>query len=421
MPSKPDKLTAVPERIEADLTELSRIRDPDSNGWTRTVFSEPYQASRAWMRTRMTNAGLDVHPDSAGNLVGVLPGRNPAARPLVTGSHTDTVRGGGRFDGIVGVLGALEVVRQLIENDIQLERDLLVIDFLGEESNGFGLSCLGSRALAGELSAADLDRKDHRGTRLGDRYADFGLDPSDVLAACSGWATARRPHRYVELHIEQGPLLEERNVPIGVVTAIAGIERMLATFTGRPDHAGTMPMADRRDALVAAAEAVLTVRQQGCDAPVHGVATTSRLVSEPGSPNVVPGVVRMQAEMRSVDPGWLSAAQLRLAEEIKLKAEACGVGVDIEWSTDNECRPASPAVHETISSTADAMGIAWEPVPSGATHDAVHIARLCPMGMIFVPSRGGRSHCPEEWSDLNHIATGIQLLGRTLVELDGAP
>jgi beta-ureidopropionase / N-carbamoyl-L-amino-acid hydrolase len=420
MSSKAKMLAPVPERVEVDLFELARIHDPESGGWTRTVFSEPYRASREWVRSRMVDAGLDVYPDGAGNLVGVLPGCDPAAPALVTGSHTDTVQAGGRFDGIVGVLGALEVVRQLVENDIRLERDLLVIDFLGEESNEFGLSCLGSRALAGELSAADLDRRDHRGTRLGDRYTAFGLDPSDVLAS-SGWTETRALHRYVELHIEQGPVLEERDTPIGVVTAIAGIERMLATFTGRPDHAGTMPMDDRRDALVAAAEAVLTVRQEGCGAPVHGVATTSRLVSEPGSPNVVPGTVRMQAEMRSVDTGWLSAAQRRLSEEIRLKAGAYGVDVDIEWSCDNECRPANPVVHEMISSAADSLGIAWEPVPSGATHDAVHIARLCPMGMIFVPSRGGRSHCPEEWSDLHHIATGIQVLGRTLVELDRTP
>jgi N-carbamoyl-L-amino-acid hydrolase len=144
-------MTPIAERVERDLLDLSRIRDPDSGGWTRTVFSEPYRESRGWVRSRMREAGLEVHTDAAGNLVGVLPGRNPAAAPLVTGSHTDTVESGGRFDGVVGVLGGLEVVRQLREHDIQLQRDLLVIDFLGEEPNDFGLSCLGSRALAGEL------------------------------------------------------------------------------------------------------------------------------------------------------------------------------------------------------------------------------------------------------------------------------
>jgi beta-ureidopropionase / N-carbamoyl-L-amino-acid hydrolase len=413
---KSESLSPLPQRLEHDLEELARIRDPESGGWTRTMFSEPYRASREWIRSRMVEAGLDVHVDGAGNIVGVLAGRRPGAPSLVTGSHTDTVESGGRFDGAVGVLGALEMVRQLNEHDVRLERDLLVVDFLGEESNDFGLSCLGSRALAGELAAADLDRHDHEGRRLGDRYAAFGLDPTGVLGAV--WSRSRPLHGYVELHVEQGPLLEERGAPIGVVTAIAGIERLLATFAGRPDHAGTMPMGDRRDALVAAAEAVLAVRREGCGAPVHGVATTSRLISEPGSANVVPATVRMHAEMRSVDTAWLSSATRRLADEIRAKAEGYGVDVDVQWSTDNVSVPASGEVHEVVSGAADALGIAWEAVPSGATHDAVHMARLCPMGMIFVPSRGGRSHCPDEWTELEHIVTGVQVLAATVLDMD---
>lgn len=416
MLSESESMAPLPQRLEQDLEALARIRDPDSGGWTRTTFSEPYRASREWIRSRMADAGLDVHVDGAGNVIGVLPGRSPAAASLVTGSHTDTVEAGGRFDGAVGVLGALELVRQLEEHDVRLERDLLVVDFLGEESNDFGLSCLGSRALAGELVAADLDRRDHEGRRLGDRYAAFGIDPAGVFGA--GWTRSRRLHGYVELHVEQGPLLEERGAAIGVVTAIAGIERLLVTFAGRADHAGTRPMDDRRDALVAAAEAVLAVRREGCGAPVHGVATTSRLLFEPGSPNVVPAAVRLQAEMRSVDTRWLSGATRRLAEEIRATAEGYGVEVEVEWSTDNVSVPSSGEVHEVVSGAADALGIAWEPVPSGATHDAVHMARLCPMGMIFVPSRGGRSHCPEEWTELEHIVTGVQVLGATVLGMD---
>lgn len=419
MTPRPTAVDPVRERVEDDLLELSRIREPGSDGWTRTVFSDPYRSSRSWMRSRMSGAGLTTHVDGAGNVVGVLPGTNPAAPALVVGSHTDTVEAGGRFDGIVGVLGGLEVARLLAEHGIRLTRDLVVVDFLGEESNAFGLSCLGSRALSGELTAEHLDRRDERGVRLGDRYAEFGLDPSDVLGAARV-ADSRPLHRYVELHIEQGPLLEQRGARIGVVTAIAGIERLLADFIGRPDHAGTMPMGERRDALVAGAEAVLAVRSTGCGAPVHGVATTSRLVSEPGSPNVVPGRVRMQAEMRSVDSFWLNTAMRRLTDEIRMKAAEHGVEVELRWSHDNDSVPASASVQDVIAGVADGLGIGWEPVPSGATHDAVHLARLCPMGMIFVPSRDGRSHCPDEWTDLDDVATGIQVLAATLVELDGA-
>lgn len=403
-------------RIERDVMDLATVRDPGNPGWTRQVFSDPYRASREWVAAKMRESGLDVHRDGTGNIVGVLPGSRPAAPALVTGSHTDTVAGGGRFDGVVGVVGALEVVRQLRERDIRLARDLVVVDFLGEESNDFGLSCLGSRALAAELTSSDLDRVDGQGARLGDRYAAFGLDPSAVLAA--DWARRMPLHCYVELHVEQGPVLERKGTPIGVVTAVAGINRLLATFHGRPDHAGTRPMDDRRDAMAAAAEAVLAIEREGCGAPVHGVATTTRLTAQPDSPNVVPGTVHLRAEMRSIDEHWLTTARRRLVDEIVGQARERGVDVDFEWTSDNDTVKTSDEIHDALAHAADANGLAWTPVPSGATHDAVHLARLCPMGMVFIPSRAGRSHCPEEWSDFDDIAAGVQVLGSTLQALD---
>lgn len=414
MPGSSPTITPLMQRLQRDLKELSTIR-ADEDGWTRTVFSEPYRASREWVESRMRDAGLDVHRDSAGNLLGILAGTNSSAPALVTGSHTDTVRAGGRFDGSVGVLGALEVVRRLREQGIRLTRDLIVLDFLGEEPNEYGLSCLGSRALAGALTPADLDRRDRSGRTLGEAFTAFGLQADGTLAA--DWLRRRPLHRYVELHIEQGPVLERRGTSIGVVTAIVGIERLLARFSGRRDHAGTMPMGDRRDALVAAAQAVLAVDRVACGAPVPAVATTSR-VDTPGSPNVVPGAATLTAEMRSTDPDWLSDAKARLAEEIRDAALARGVQVDLTWWTDNDCKPTSSTIQDVVSTTADSLGLSWEPIPSGATHDAVHLAGLCPMGMIFVPSVAGRSHCPEEYTETADITAGVQVLGETLRRLD---
>lgn len=405
--------------LDEALTDLSALRSEDRPGWTREVFSEPYRASRFWTAARMRGAGLDVHQDPAGNLIGRLPGTNPAAPALVTGSHTDTVDGGGRFDGVVGVLGALAAVQILAARGVRLQRDLLVVDFLGEESNPFGLSCLGSRALAGELGPADLGRTDYRGRTLAAAYEDFGIDPASLLAAGS-WTGARRPHAYVELHIEQGPELEQRGLPIGIVTAITGIERLIARFTGSPDHAGTRPMADRRDAMVAAAEAVLAVRQEGCGAPQHGVATVTRLENASPAPNVVPSLVHLYGEVRSVDESWLAGTRARLAGEIAARAAQHGVEADLRWSTDNRVVRAASSVQDLAAQAADAAGIPWAPIPSGATHDAVHMARLAPMGMIFVPSAGGRSHCPEEFTATDQIATGVQVLADTLVRLDSS-
>ncbi|GAA4379519.1 M20 family metallo-hydrolase [Paeniglutamicibacter cryotolerans] len=408
--------TESDERLARSLTEISGYRDTGRDGWSREVFSDPYRVSRSMVARTMSGAGLEVHRDGAGNIIGRLPGSNPLAPPLVSGSHTDTVDGGGRFDGIVGVMGAIEAARSIRESGSRLTRDLLVVDFLGEESNEFGLSCLGSRSIAGQLDAADLARTNGAGDTLGGRYASFGLDPDEVIR--SVWPSARRPHAFVELHIEQGPTLETNKLPLGIVTAITGIERMVATFAGAADHAGTTSMTDRVDAMVAAAEAVLAVRREACGAPNHAVATTTALESASHSTNVVPSRIRMLSEVRSVDGEWLRGVRGRLTREILLKARETGVEVDFDWSTDNDVIPAHRGIQDVMAQAIDASGLPWMALPSGATHDAAHLASIAPMGMLFVPSRGGKSHCPEEWSDLKDISTGVAALAQTLMKLD---
>ncbi len=417
--SGPIQLRADGSRVAADLEALAGLTDDGEPGWTRQVFSEPYREGRGHIRDLMRSAGLDAHIDAAGNVIGRLAGRTPALSPLMSGSHTDTVRGGGRFDGMVGVVGAIEVARMLRENDLQLERDFLVVDFLGEEPNQFGISCVGSRAISGQLTPEHLDRSDGvGGQRLGEAMAAFGLDPTAALA--STWAPASL-HAYLELHVEQGPVLERSGNTIGVVTAIAGIERLLARFDGRADHAGTMPMSQRHDALIAAAEAILTIEREACGAPVHGVSTTGRIESSPGSFNIVPDHAKIWAEMRSVDPVWLSGARGRVAERIAQEAAARGVEVMLEWLTDQPPVPTAPSLQDSIAVSAEQLGHSWEAVPSGAGHDAAHMAHLGPMGMLFVPSVGGRSHVPEEFTDAGDIAAGIDVLAATLVRLDTTP
>lgn len=413
------ELEETTQRVEEQVAELSRLRRDDRRGWTRQVFSDPYRESREWVAARMRDAGLEVHRDAAGNLVGRLAGSRPSAPALMTGSHTDTVDGGGRFDGVVGVLAAVEVARSIRASGTPLSRDLLVVDFLGEEPNDFGLSCLGSRSMAGETTAADLGRRDGAGRTLAAAYEDFGLDPSAVLQPSR--LDPGPLHAFVELHIEQGPALEQGGEQIGVVTSVCGIERFVAHFAGREDHAGTRPVADRQDALVAAAEAVLAVRREGCGAPGHGVATATHADNLSPSPNVVPSAVDLRGELRSIDRSWLSGARRRLGETVLTAARGYGVDVEFDWTTDNPVVDAHPRAHDVVAATADRLGYSWRPIPSGATHDAVHMAALAPMAMIFVPSRDGRSHCPEEWTDPLEIGRGVHVLGETLRALDTAP
>lgn len=405
------------ERLGADLAELSLFAESAEPGWTRRVFSDAYRPAREWVRDRMRAAGLEVSIDAAGNVIGRLPGRNGSLPVLMTGSHTDTVHGGGRFDGMVGVLGGIEVARVLRESGRLLDRDLVVVDFLGEEANAFGISCMGSRSIAGLLTAGHLDRPDDAGTRLGDAMARFGLEPDAALAGA--WSPGSI-HAYIELHIEQGPLLERSERQIGVVTSIAGIERLLARFTGRADHAGTMPMEGRHDALLAAAEAVLTIEREACGAPIHGVSTTGRIESSPGAMNIVPDDAQIWAEMRSIDAGWLRGARRRVADRIAADADARGVTSMIEWLNDQDPVDAHRDIQDRIASSADRLGYTWESVPSGAGHDAAHLARLAPMGMVFVPSIGGRSHVPEEETAIDDIVRGVHVLAATLIDMDAA-
>ncbi|MBU3064980.1 M20 family metallo-hydrolase [Nocardia sp. NEAU-G5] len=412
--------TLAPEsgRLATDLEALAEFHDPELSGWSREAFSSPYRAAREWVRATMSGAGLEVHIDAAGNVIGRLAGRDPAKPPLVTGSHTDTVSQGGRYDGVVGVLSGIEVARRLRETGTRLERDLLVVDFLGEEANEFGVSCLGSRAITGQLIPEHLDRTDGTGLALGRAFESFGLDGG--AATRIAWA-AKGIHAYLELHIEQGPLLERSGEQIGVVTAIAGIDRVLASFSGLAGHAGTMPMAERHDALVAAAEAVLIVERVGCGAPGHGVATSGRIESSPGSMGVITDRARLWAELRSVDPSWLHGARRQIVDEITAAARARGVEVETEYLTDQDPVPAAAPVQDLIATTASDLGYTWKAVPSGAGHDAAHLARLGPMGMIFVPSVGGLSHCPQEFTAAADIARGAHVLAEALVALDREP
>lgn len=415
MSTDTDALAPDTDRIATDIAALAHYAESATPGWTRRVFSDPYRASRQWVTELMSDAGLEVHRDAAGNIIGRLPGRHGDKPALMTGSHTDTVYGGGRFDGIVGVLSAVETVRRLRETGTVLDRDLFIVDFLGEEPNTFGISCVGSRAIAGQLTAGHLDRVDDTGRRLGDVMTSYGADPNAALDL------AWRPnslHAYVELHVEQGPLLERSGIPIGVVTAIAGIERLLVRFEGRPDHSGTMPMESRHDALVAAAEAILTVEREGCGAPVHGVSTTGRIESSPGALNVVPDHARIWGELRSVDASWLNGAKRRVVERIAADADARGVSTAIEWLSDQDPVECDATLQDRIGRAADELGYPWQAVPSGAGHDAAHLAHLGPMGMIFIPSVDGRSHVPEELTHTDDIGIGAHVLARTLVNLD---
>ena len=397
--------------------ELAEFREPDQPGFTRRLFSDQYQRSRTWVSEQMEAAGLRVRTDPVGNRLGELAGVDPELSQIVIGSHTDTVAGGGRFDGMLGVIGAIEVARLLRQNGVRLQHTLLVADFLGEEPNRFGLSCLGSRAVAGQLSSGYLRLQDQDGQTLAAALAATGSHPENLSQGL--WA-AERLHSYLELHIEQGTRLERAGVPLGVVTAIAGIHRAVIRVAGRPDHAGTTGMADRRDALVVAAEVVLLVERLAQDSArgASGVGTVGRLKISPGATNVVPGEATAWAEFRSSDEGWLQERHRELDAGVGELATSRGVDVEVDWVSAEPPIDCADGVRREIRKVVQELGCSLLELPSGASHDAAHLAQLCPMGMIFIPSKDGRSHCPEEWSEPPEVALGVAALLAGVVRLD---
>lgn len=386
--------------------------------WTRRAFSEKFHESRAWLEREFERAGLIVSLDAGGNLLGRREGRNPNAGAILTGSHCDTVPNGGRYDGIIGVLAGLEIAHCLQEQDIDLEHTFEVVDFLSEEPSDYGVSCVGSRAMAGLLSTTMLAEADTNQESLSQAIARIGGDPIRL----------NRPLRspqdvaaFIELHIEQGPVLESRQLPIGVVTNIVGIKRHRVVISGRPDHAGTTPMAIRCDALVGAAKVVGAVDAKARSYPkeqAYVVATIGHLQLSPNASNAVPGRVEMMLEVRSDTSEIIHDFTEPLLESLRHDIEALGLGLSYSLVSSAEPTDCDEMIMQTIEHSALSLGYEHMRMPSGAGHDCVYMAKIAPSGMIFIPCLNGRSHCPEESITPAQLEAGTKVLAQAILKLD---
>ncbi|WP_181702068.1 Zn-dependent hydrolase [Chthonobacter albigriseus] len=408
-------LSVRPDRIAADIEALAEITDPD-RPWTRRAFTPRFLQGRAWVDRAFRAAGLETRIDAAGNLIGRRAGRREGLGTIVVGSHTDTVPDGGRYDGIAGVVAGLEIARALADRGIALDHDLEVIDCLAEEVSIFGVSCIGSRAAAGVLPAAWLERSAESIT-LAEGIASVGGDPGVLESAKRDDISA-----FLELHIEQGPVLEREKLDVGIVTAIAGITRIEVEVAGRADHAGTTPMDARADALVAAAGIVLAVREIAIDLAGRGdghfAATVGEFSIEPGAANVVPSSARLLIDARAEARGLMETFLEALSARCRT-AETPGIIVGPpRVLSDNPPTPSDPALLDEITAACDGLDVRHRRMASGAGHDMAWFARIAPAAMVFVPCRGGRSHAPDEWADSDAIALGAEVLLETILRLD---
>jgi len=414
---RPNRLAIDAQRLWSDLMDLAAITD-NARPYTRRSFSGLFVEGRTWLRRRFLDAGMTVREDAAPNLIGRLEGQDPALPVIAIGSHSDTVPSGGRFDGILGVLAGLEAVRSLADRGIRLRHTVEVIDFLAEEPSEYGLSCVGSRVMSGSLDDRHLALTAPDGEQLIDAMERIGGKPHDR-------AGARRTDlgAFLELHIEQGRVLEQSGTDIGIVTGIVGIVRVEIVFQGAADHAGTTPMDLRADALVAAAETVMQVRESAekLARKRFFVATTGVIASEPNAANVVPGRVRLIVEARSEHVADLET----FLAELDAFTSGAAVRSRVKRTAFTELSrslpsPCNEALRGHLAAAAESLGLSTRQMPSGAGHDAALIGKIAPMAMIFVPSKDGRSHCPEEWTAPEQCAAGAGVLLEALIRIDAA-
>jgi N-carbamoyl-L-amino-acid hydrolase len=400
------------ERLRRDMADLAGIGALDTGGISRTAYSAADDAARRWYADRCAEAGLDLRLDGLGNMVAQAPSTSTAT-PVWTGSHIDTVPHGGAFDGALGTVAALECVRRIAESGVELSRPVCAVVFSDEEGNYGHL--LGSRGLSHGYTAEQLAALTGRdGDRLVDALAGWGWATGEPTA------TRIEPgsvHAFVELHIEQGPTLEASGTDIGVVTSIVGLGGAVVEFTGRADHAGTTPMPLRSDALLAAATFLTQLPKVAAAVGPNSVVTCGLLRVEPGGANVVPGVAAVTLDFRDPDRDRLAT----LTREIARAADgaAAATGVTVAWRPDEPIDPMPLAgpIQSVIRDAAVELGLSQVAMPSGAGHDSQNMAHIAPTGMVFVPSKNGRSHSPAEHTEFAAVRNGANVLLSTVLTL----
>ncbi len=396
--------------------EVLALATEEPGRLTRTFLSPPMHQVHALLAGWMADAGMTVRLDAAGNLIGRYVAEDDeadTAPAILIGSHLDTVPDAGKFDGMLGVLLGVAAVRALREADRRLSFAIEVVGFSEEEGVRYRTPYLGSLALAGQFDPALLNLTDASGVLLADACRRFGLDPDRIGDAA---APPGRYLAYLEAHIEQGPVLEVVELPVGVVSAIAGQSRLSVTFEGRAGHAGTTPMEGRVDALPAAAELVLAV--ESLARSVDGLrGTVGSIQARPGASNVIPGSVTLSLDIRHPDDSTrMKAVDAILAKGDEI-ADNRGLNFETDRRVDHPAVPADPALTDRLAQAVQALGIEPLRLDSGAGHDAAVLGAILPMTMLFVRSPGGISHHPDERVDHADVAVALDVIGRWLADL----
>jgi N-carbamoyl-L-amino-acid hydrolase len=399
-------------RLNRHLSELSRFGANPQGGVTRVAYSDADRQAREYVLGLMRDAKLTPTIDAAGNIIASRPGRDAARKPILFGSHIDSVPEGGNYDGDVGSMAAIEVAQTLGEQGITTRHPLQVVVWQNEEGGLYG-----SRAVSGQLTTDELKNVSRSGKTIGEGVAFLGGDTQKL-------STARRAKGdiagYLELHIEQGGTLERDHIDIGIVEGIVGIKQWEVTVSGFANHAGTTPMDQRHDALLAAARFVEAVNRIVTSVPGRQVGTVGRIQAFPGAPNVIPGQVVCTLELRDLDAAKIDSLYANISAEATRIGAQNGTTFAFHQLHENVPAPSDPRMRALIAESARDESLTSRVMPSGAGHDAQALAMIGPMGMIFIPSIGGISHAPKEFSKPADIVNGANVLLGSLLRLDEA-
>jgi allantoate deiminase len=398
------------KEIVRRIQKLGAISE-ETDKLTRIYLSKELRRAADLILGWMREAGMSAHLDAIGNVCGRYEGERPGAPCLMLGSHYDTVRDAGKWDGPLGVITAISCVADLNRRGKRLPFAVEVVGFADEEGVRFASTLLGSRALAGTFDESVLNTRDHEGVSMRAALVEFGLDPDHIGAA----ARARRELlAYLELHIEQGPVLEAQNLPVGVVTAIAGATRLAARLTGMAGHAGTVPMALRRDALSGAAECIGAI-EQFCRTDASGlVGTVGYIHAKPGATNVIPGEVSFTIDMRAPTDMHRKRAVADVVRQIEAIAKRRQLALQLDVTHENRTVPCATWLKDQIAQAIATEGFSAFELPSGAGHDGMAMIDIADVGMIFVRCRGGISHHPDEHVELGDADAGARVLLRVV-------
>ena len=405
------KLRVNSGRIETRILQLSEFGKNPEGGVSRVAFSQADIQGREYIMTLMREAGLKVRTDAAGNILGRKEGLDSNLPPIVFGSHIDSVPGGGNYDGDVGVIGAIECAQVLHENNFTTRHPLEVVVFSDEEG---GL--VGSRAMIGKLTPDALQVVSHSGKTIREGIRAIGGNPDKLSEALREKESIKA---FIELHIEQGSFLDDKKIEIGVVEGIVGINWWDVTIEGFANHAGTTPMNKRQDAMLAAAHLIVSVNEIATSIPGRQVATVGRIKAEPGAPNVIPGRVVMSLEIRDLSSQKMDLVFEKIQKKAKQIAKQTGTKISFSFiDVAAVPAPTDERMRKIIAEAAEDLGLSYQFMPSGAGHDAQDIARIAPTGMIFVPSVGGISHSPKEFTEPQGMANGANVLLQAILKID---